>query len=126
MAKFNGRILTAVPVKADGGDAWLQQSDAARDWAQSSGNDEMSLGLWYYRIPTLFEYNQFLSPAFHALVKRALQRPPIAHQRNITVLDYPDPRVLKLLGVRYVLMPQPDGSLGELRGSEDAPKNSGD
>lgn len=119
LSKFNGRILTAAPVKPDGGDAWSQQSDAARDWAQTSGNDEMSIGLWYYRVPTLFEYNQFLSPAFHALVKRALQRPPIAHQRNITVLDYPDPRVLKLLGVRYVLMPQPDGSLGELRASED-------
>ena len=119
LSKFNGRILTAVPVKADGGDAWLQQFDAARDWAQTSGNDEMSIGLWYYRVPTLFEYNQFLSPAFHALIKRALQRPPIAHQRNITVLDYPDLRVLKLLGVRYVLMPQPDGSLGELRAAED-------
>lgn len=116
---FKGRIMTAVPVKADGVDAWAQQSNAARDWAQTSGNDETSIGLWYYRIPTLFEYNQFLSPAFHALVKRALQRPPIAHQRNITILDYPDPRVLKLLGVRYVLMSHPTASLGALRATED-------
>ena len=50
----------------------------------------MSVGLWYYRMPTLFEYNQFLSPIFHALIKRALQRPPIAHQRNITILTYPN------------------------------------
>jgi hypothetical protein len=118
-SRFNGRILTAMPVKADGEDAWGQQSDAARDWARTSGNDEMSIGLWYYRVPTLFEYNQFLSPAFHTLTKRALQRPPIAHQRNITVLTYPNGRVLKLLGVRYVLMPQPDASLGELRATEE-------
>jgi hypothetical protein len=118
-SKFNGRILTAVPIKADGADAWAQQYGAALDWAQASGNDEMSVGLWYYRVPTLFEYNQLLSPAFHALIKRALQRPPIAHQRNITVLTYPNARVLKLLGVRYVLMPQPDASLGELRATED-------
>jgi hypothetical protein len=64
----------------------------------------------------LFEYNQLLSPAFHALIKR---RPPIAHQRNITVLTYPNARVLKPLGVRYALMPQPDTSLGELRATED-------
>jgi hypothetical protein len=115
---FKGRVLTTMPIKPDGDDAWSQQFNAARDWAQTAGNDEMSLGLWYYRIPTLFEYNQFLSPAFHALIKRALQRPPIAHQRNITVLTYPDAPVLKLLGVRYVLMPQPDVSLGELRASE--------
>ena len=57
-----------------------------------SGNDEMSVGLWYFRVPTLFEYNQFLSPAFHALIKRTMQRPPIAHQRNITILTYPNAR----------------------------------
>jgi hypothetical protein len=115
---FKGRVLTTMPIKPDGDDAWAQQSNAAGYWARTAGNDEMSLGLWYYRIPTLFEYNQFLSPAFHALIKRALQRPPIAHQRNITVLTYPDAPVLKLLGVRYVLMPRPDVSLGELRASE--------
>jgi hypothetical protein len=116
---FNGRVMTAMPVKPDGGDAWRQQYSAAADWAFSAGNDEMSVGLWYYRIPTLFEYNQFLSPAFHALLKRALQRPPIAHQRNITILDYPNARVLRLLGVRYVLMSRPPAELGEVRATED-------
>ena len=115
---FRGRVLTAVPIKADGGDAWLQQAFASFDWATKGGNDEQSVGLWYYGIPTLFEYNQFISPAFHALAKRALQRPPVSHQRNITVLTHADPRVLKLLGVRYVLMPHPDASLGEVRASE--------
>ena len=118
-SSFGGRLLTAVPLKPDGGDAWPQQIQAAMDWAWTAGNDEMSVGLWYHRIPTLFEYNQFMSPAFHALIKRALQRPPIVHERNITILTYPDVHVLKLLGVRYVLMPRPDGSLGELRASED-------
>jgi hypothetical protein len=118
-SKFNGRILTAIPVKQIGIDAWSQQMTVAGTWALESGNDEMSLGLWYYRIPTLFEYNQFLSPAFHAVIKRALQRPPVAHQRNITVLDHPDVRMLQLLGVRYVLMQRPDTSLGTLRVTED-------
>jgi hypothetical protein len=118
-SSFRGRLLTAVPLKPDGGDAWPQQIHAAMVWAWTAGNDEMSVGLWYHRIPTLFEYNQFMSPAFHALVKRALQRPPIVHERNITILTYPDVHVLKLLGVRYVLTPHPDGSLGELRASED-------
>ena len=117
-SSFRGRLLTAVPLKPDGGDAWPQQIRAAMDWAWTAGNDEMSVGLWYYRIPTLFEYNQFTSPAFHALIKRTLQRPPIVHERNITILTYPDVHVLKLLGVRYVLTPQPDGSLGEQRATE--------
>jgi hypothetical protein len=117
-SEFKGRIMTAIPVKQNDTDAWSQQMSAASNWAVESGNDEMSVGLWYYRIPTLFEYNQFLSPAFHAIIKRALQQPPVAHQRNITVLDHPDARVLQLLGVRYVLTLQPEASLGTLRLTE--------
>jgi len=116
---FRGRVLTAAPIKADGSDTWMQQLLPSIDWATKNGNDEQSVGLWYYGIPTLFEYNQFISPAFHALTKRALQRPSIPHQRNITVLTYPESRILKLLGVRYVLMPRPDASLGEVRATED-------
>jgi hypothetical protein len=116
---FNGRIATIVPVKPDAGDAWGQQSLVTTIWAQSAGNDEMSLGLWYYHVPTLFEYNQLASPEFHALIKRALQRPPVAHQRNVTVFTYPDARVLKLLGVRYMLMPQPIDPIGEVRATEE-------
>ena len=107
-----------MPVNPDGEEPWTQQWNVASDWAKLEGNDELSLGLWYHRIPTLFEYNQLITPGYHALIRRALQRPPIAHQRNITVITYPNAPVLKLLGVRYVLMPQPDVSLGELRGSE--------
>jgi hypothetical protein len=118
-SKFNGRILTVMPAKANGTDAWAQQHSAASEWAQIAGNDEMSVGLWYFRVPTLFEYNQFLSPAFQALIKQTMQRPAIVYQRNVTILTYPNARIMKLLGVRYVLMPQPDASLGEVRATED-------
>jgi hypothetical protein len=118
-ATFRGRVATIVPVKADGPDAVAQQISVASSWAVAAGNDEMSLGLWYYRVPTLFEYNQFVSPLFHALLKRTLQRPPVVYQRNMTLFTYANVRVLQLLGVRYVLMPRPDGSFGALRATED-------
>jgi hypothetical protein len=118
-ARFRGRVATIIPVKSDGPDAIAQQISTSNDWALTVGNDEMSLGLWYYRVPTLFEYNQFLTPPFHALLKRALQWPSLKYQRNMTVFTHPNARVLKLLGVRYVLMPQPDVSLGMLRATED-------
>jgi hypothetical protein len=78
----------------------------------------MTLGLWYSRIPTLFEYNQFSSPGFHALVKRTLQQPALPHQRNITILSHANARVLKLLGVRYAILPQEDSPLGPRRAAE--------
>jgi hypothetical protein len=118
---FKGRIMTSLPEEGivRGVEPWHQQFAATAYWAATAGNDEMSVGLWSYRIPTLFEYNQLLSPAFHALIKRALQRPPLPHERNAPVLTYPDVSVLRLLGVRYVLMPQQGQPPGKLLASED-------
>ena len=95
-ATFRGRVATIIPVKADGPDAVAQQISVASSWAVTAGNDEMSLGLWHYRVPTLFEYNQFVSPLFHALLKRTLQRPPVVYQRNMTLFTYANTRVLAI------------------------------
>jgi hypothetical protein len=117
-SRFNGRVATIIPVEANGEDAWVQQVGAAYKLWRATGNDHMTLGLWYSRIPTLFEYNQFLSPVFHALVKRTLQQPALPHQRNITILSHANIRVLKLLGVRYAILPQEDSPLGRPRATE--------
>ncbi len=99
-------------------DAWVQQFTAAYKLWRTIGNDHMTLGLWYSRIPTLFEYNQFSSPVFHALIKRTLQRPALPHERNITILSHANARVLKLLGVRYAILPQDDSPLGPRRAAQ--------
>jgi hypothetical protein len=117
-SRFNGRVATIIPVEANGVDAWVQQYTAAYKLWETIGNDHMTLGLWYSRIPTLFEYNQFSSPVFHALVKRTLQQPALPHQRNITILSHANARVLKLLGVRYAILPQDDSPLGQRRAAE--------
>ena len=116
--RFNGRVATIIPVEANGVDAWVQQFTAAYKLWQTTGNDHMTLGLWYSRIPTLFEYNQFSSPIFHALIKRTLQQPALPHERNITILSYANARVLKLLGVRYTILPQDVSPLGPRRAAE--------
>jgi hypothetical protein len=114
-AEFRGRVATIPPVDPQGRDAWVQQFSQASEVAAVTGNDHMAVGLWYNLVPTLFAYNQFISPAFHALIKRALQSPPLVHQRNITVISTPHLRVLELLGVRYIVAPASDNSLGSLR-----------
>jgi hypothetical protein len=114
---FRGRVATIIPLRDPSQDAWVQQYKFASQLARA-GNDEMSVGLWYYRIPTLFEYNEFITPAFHALTKRALQQPRTPHQRNITIFNHPDVRILRLLGVRFVLASDPIVPAGERRASE--------
>ncbi len=114
-AEFRGRVATILPVDSQGGDPWTQQQTQAAEVATATGNDYLSIGLWYYLVPTLFEYNQFISPGFHALIKRALQIPPLLHQRNITVITTPNLRVMELLGVRYIIAPAAGNSLGAIR-----------
>ena len=116
-SEFRGRVATIIPVKDTSKDAWDQQYTFASELARA-GNDKMSIGLWYYRIPTLFQFNEFTSPAFHALTKRALQRPRVAHQRDATILTYPDARILQLLGVRFLIAADPVNLVGEKRASE--------
>lgn len=117
-APFRGRVATFIPIDPQGRDPWDQQFLEGQALATASGNDLSTIGLWYFRIPTLIEYNQFSSPAFHVLVKRSLQRPPVRHQRNVTILTTPNARVLQLLGVRYLILPEPTPPVGRLLLSE--------
>jgi hypothetical protein len=117
---FRGRVATIIPVDPSSvDDPWLQQFNIGQKVWRATGNDQMSIGLWYYRIPTLFVYNQALSPVFHALIKRTLQRPALAHTRNIEIYTHADARMLKLFGVRYVILPQDKSAIGELRKVEE-------
>jgi hypothetical protein len=90
----------------------LANQTAIRDGARFEGRVAeipvvaSSLDLWWYRIPTLFEYNQFRSPAMHALAKLTLESsPPVPRLRNLTIYTRANPRILELLGVRYLIMP---------------------
>lgn len=115
-ARFNGRVATIIPVDPGSpSHPWEQQLHASLEVWRAIGNDQMATGLWYYQIPTLFEYNQFLSPAFHALAKRTLQRPVLKHVRNVQIFTHADPRILSLLGVRYVILPDENSDVGVRR-----------
>ena len=115
---FRGRVATIVPVRPDGGDAWSEQLTLLKTRGDVSGNDNFSMSFWNLNIPTLFEYNQFTTPASHALIKRGLQEPYVRQQRNITVFTRANVGLLQLMGVRYVVLPDTAPAVGELRETE--------
>jgi hypothetical protein len=116
-ARFEGRVATFFSVDA-AGSAWYQQYDQAVRLANETGNDHFSLGLWWFRIPTLFQYNQFSSPAMHALGRLSLEKFPISQERNVTIYTRPNVRILQMLGIRYVIMPSSSGRTGIERQTE--------
>ncbi len=110
-APFEGRVATVVPLKSEV-DPWVQQRNGMLRLAMATGNDHFSTGLWWYRIPTLLEYNQFSSPAMHALRKAVLEPSSRPHYRNVSVYTQPNPRIFELLGVRYLIVPSTLGQTG--------------
>jgi hypothetical protein len=116
-APFEGRVVTVVPLKSEA-DSWVQQRNGMLRLAIATGNDHFSMGLWWYRIPTLLEYNQFSSPAVHALRKVALEHSSRPHYRNVTIYTRPNPRIYELLGVRYLITPSTLGQTGTTLQSE--------
>src|SRR5262249_25553420 len=68
-----------------------------------TGNDHRYSGLWYYNIPTLIEDSQFSSPFFHVISSRLLSTRAQKHVRQFTTITQFKPRILSLLGVRFVI-----------------------
>lgn len=83
--------------------AWGDNTDYDSTLWKEVGNDHRSIGLWWYGVPTLFAYNQYMSPEYYYLVTRLFASERDVQQRAIVVLTQPDARLLGLFGVRFVV-----------------------
>jgi hypothetical protein len=69
----------------------------------ATGNLHNGPGLWQDDIPTLMEYNPYMTPAYFAFMRRFFTEASDKVGRNMVVMRRIDPRMLKLLGVRFLL-----------------------
>ena len=67
------------------------------------GNDHNEVGLWHFWIPTLFQYNEFITPPYYLMLTEFLAKPPLGQMRNVIRINHPDETMLKLWGVRYII-----------------------
>jgi len=88
------------------GVSWFDQHNFDAHVHRAVGNDFRALGLWHFDIPTLFEYNQLITPPFHLMTTRRLSRPADRQIRNIVTLTKIDCRYLASIGVRFVIADQ--------------------
>ncbi len=115
--RWRGSLLTLNGVSARRQGGALGWGDiAGRDVAfwLHMGNDLRAIGLWWYGIPTVFEYNQLMSPFYYALAVRSLATRREVQQRSIMVLSKAHEGVLRTLGVRFVLADRPINPQGGL------------
>lgn len=102
-AIFRGSVATFAGGDITKAISWFDQAPYDTQLWQSTGNDHRLVGLWYYGIPTLVEYNHYLTPAMYLLFSRMLARQLDPQMRNIMALTMPDDALLQALGVRFVI-----------------------
>ncbi len=106
--KFEGRVATFTGRRnLDRSASWFDLHALDYELIKKLGNDHRMVGLRFYGIPTLLEYNPSITPAFYLFAKRLLALPQDRQIRNVMALRNPDLRVLKGLGVRYVITDSP-------------------
>jgi hypothetical protein len=119
-APWRGSVATFNGIRPDGsGTSWVDNV-SIDGWLWSVvGNDHRSFGLWWHDIPTLFSYNNFMTPDYYFLMTRLFAQPQDLQQRSVVVLSRPDMRLLPLFGTRFIISrrPLPDmtGLAGELQ-----------
>jgi hypothetical protein len=96
--------------------SWVDQYAYDLGVWRITGNDSRSVGLWRYGIPTLLEYNHYLTPPAYLLMSRLLARPIDLQLRNVMAFTVPAPALLRALGTRFVISDR------ELSGEEKLPE----
>jgi hypothetical protein len=104
---FRGRVATMTGRRLPKNTSWLDLADDDLDIATKTAGEMRLFGLHHHGVPTLMQYGPTTTPALYAVVTRLLAEPGDTQQRSAMVLRRIDPRVLALLGVRYVITDRP-------------------
>jgi TM2 domain-containing membrane protein YozV len=111
--EFRGRVAVMVGRIFPEERMW-QRYSLVHYFAQfATGNLHDGPGLWQDDLPTLMEYNTLITPAYFAFVRAFLTDPSDIQYRNIIGTRHIDQRILKAVGVRFVItdLPIPDAAL---------------
>jgi hypothetical protein len=105
--KFRGRVAVMVGRIFPQEREWERYS-LVHYFAQiATGNLHDGPGLWQDDVPTLGEYNTLMTPAYFAFLRRLLSDPHDIQIRNYMGVRHIDPRILKAVGVRFLITDRP-------------------
>lgn len=102
-ALFHGRVATMTGHGLPAGISWNEMFGLDIELIGALGNEHRTIGLWYYKIPTLIEFSHTIPPLFYAVVTRFLVPLGDVQQRDIVNMRLPNLKILRLLGVRYIV-----------------------
>jgi histidinol-phosphate phosphatase family protein len=100
---FRGRAADMIGRSLDRNVDWLELHGMDAGLVQATGNELRVVGLHYFGIPGLFQYTPTISPFLYAVTSRLLGLPGDKQMRSVIVLRDINPRILAMLGVRFVI-----------------------
>ncbi|HXM81111.1 MAG TPA: hypothetical protein VN929_04195 [Burkholderiales bacterium] len=121
---FTGRVATLTGQNLDRPVNWHDLNGLDSEILSHGGNSHQSTGLWWYGIPTLFELSSLITPPFFLITREFLERPGDLQMRNAILLRQFDPRVLRALGVRFVITDAPIKGRATLRVRQEMPTST--
>lgn len=122
---YKGRFANLIGMSKSGSMDWLSQSVLDNQTFLKYGNT-YRFDLWRLNIPTLAEYNSFLTPRYQRLLNASVILKRDRQSRSVLITRKVDTKILRSIGVRYILTdaPLPDAGL-ELKLSQRVEEDSG-
>jgi hypothetical protein len=100
---FRGRVVTMTGQGLHARVSWDEMFGLDMELIRTIGNEHRTIGLWYYKIPTLIEFSHTIPPLLYAVATRYLVPSGDIQQRNILNMRLPNLHILRLLGVRFII-----------------------
>jgi hypothetical protein len=111
---YKGSVATFTGVRRPEQPVWIDNITTDYHLWYRSGNDLRTIGLWQYRIPTLFQANMAMTPQYFLTVAEFLSQPSDKQMWIFIGITEPNQSMLSLWGGRFVITDHPL-SFGSLR-----------
>jgi hypothetical protein len=105
--EFRGRVASIDYLSMNRPVGWIDLHIGDAKVSNAIGNEHRVTGLHYFGIPTLMQYGSTITPTFYALVSRLLSLPQDAQMRAVLVMRRVEPRILAMLGVKFIITDEP-------------------
>lgn len=101
---FSGRLATITATQIDRPVDWFDiHNHDSHVILKNFGLEPRFYVPWYFQVPTLAEYSQMTDPSYYALLTRTMARGDDQQVRNTVFIRELHPKLLRMLGVRFVL-----------------------
>jgi hypothetical protein len=117
---FRGRVATMLGRVLPEERYWGRYALTHYIFQFGTGNLHEGPGLWQDGIPTVFEYNPLMTPAYLAFIRTFLTEPEEVVLRNLIGTRRMNARILRMLGAKFVITDLPLQDL-QLREKLDVP-----